>query len=150
MSKAKSFSSYTHANTLNFVGEAIEEVVRSLQESSQKLCQWLYNNQVKDNPSKCCLITIKKKLQKLTSETHLSKAARVLNFLVLKSTLLFFLLTKLKQQQARKLITNKEHQSKSHQWDAFKSEYRWIQYTVREWIIKNKRLTWKMFSVITN
>ena len=49
-------ASYADDNTLYDSCDTIEEVILSLQSSSEKLFQWLSDNQMKGNPEKCHLI----------------------------------------------------------------------------------------------
>ena len=50
------FSSYADDNTIYDSRNSIDDVISSLKESSEKLFQWLSNNQMKENTDKCHLI----------------------------------------------------------------------------------------------
>ena len=50
------FCSYADDNTVYNSGNSIDEVVSSLQESAEKLFQWISHNQMKENTDKCHLI----------------------------------------------------------------------------------------------
>ena len=50
------FSSYADDNTIYDSGNSIDDVISSLQESAEKLFQWLSHNQMKGNAGKCHLI----------------------------------------------------------------------------------------------
>ena len=54
--KDVNIASYADDNTLYDSCDTIEEVILSLQSSSEKLFQWLSDNQMKGNPEKCHLI----------------------------------------------------------------------------------------------
>ena len=44
--KETEFTSYADNNTLYDTGNTIEDVISSLQESSEKICEWFSNNQM--------------------------------------------------------------------------------------------------------
>ena len=44
--KKTEFTSYADNNTLYDTGNTIEDVISSLQESSEKICEWFSNNQM--------------------------------------------------------------------------------------------------------
>ena len=50
------FVSYADDNTIYDVGDNIDEVIYSLQESSKKLFKWFADNQMKATEDKCQLI----------------------------------------------------------------------------------------------
>ena len=49
------FSSYTDDNTIYDSGNSIDDVISSLQESTEKLFHWFSHNQMKGNTDKCHL-----------------------------------------------------------------------------------------------
>ena len=50
------FANYTDDNTIYDAGDNIDEVIFSLQESSEKLFKWFADNKMKTNEDKCHLI----------------------------------------------------------------------------------------------
>ena len=54
--KETEFTSYADNNTLYDTGNTTEDVISSLQESSEKICEWFSNNQMKGNSGKCHVI----------------------------------------------------------------------------------------------
>ena len=50
------FTSYVDDNTLYDADNTIEEVISSLQESSEKLFKWFSDNQMQGNSGKCHMI----------------------------------------------------------------------------------------------
>ena len=54
--KDTDFSSYADDNTIYDIGDSINDVIASLQDSSEKLFQWFSDNQLKGNTDKCHLI----------------------------------------------------------------------------------------------
>ena len=54
--KGVNIASYADDNTFYDSCDTTEEVILSLQSSSEKLFQWLSDNQMKGNPEKCHLI----------------------------------------------------------------------------------------------
>ena len=54
--KETEFTSYADDNTLYDAGNTIENVISSLQGSSQKFFKWFFDNQVQGNSEKCHLI----------------------------------------------------------------------------------------------
>ena len=54
--KETEFTSYTDDNTLYDAGNTIENVISSLQGSSQKFFKWFFDNQMQGNSEKCHLI----------------------------------------------------------------------------------------------
>ena len=51
--KDTDFASYTDDNTIYDTGDSINDVIASLQDSSEKLFQWFSDNQLKGNADKC-------------------------------------------------------------------------------------------------
>ena len=56
MLKDTDFASYADDNTIYDIGDIINDVIASLQDSSEKLFQWFSDNQLKGNTDKCDLI----------------------------------------------------------------------------------------------
>ena len=54
--KDTDFASYADDNTIYDIGDSINDVIASLQDSSEKLFQWFSDNQLKGNTDKCHLI----------------------------------------------------------------------------------------------
>ena len=54
--KDTDFASYADDNTIYDIGDSINDVIASLQDSSEKLFQWFSDNQLKGNTDKCRLI----------------------------------------------------------------------------------------------
>ena len=54
--KGTDFASYADDNTIYDIGESINDVIASLQDSSEKLFQCFSDNQLKGNTGKCYLI----------------------------------------------------------------------------------------------
>ena len=50
------FPSYAGNNTIYDIGDSINDVIASLQDSSEKLFQWFSDNQLKGNTEKCHLV----------------------------------------------------------------------------------------------
>ena len=53
MLKDTDFASYADDNTVYDIGDSINDVTASLQDSSEKLFQWFSDNQLKGNTDKC-------------------------------------------------------------------------------------------------
>ena len=56
MLKDTDFASYVDDNTIYDIGDSINDVIASLQDSSEKMFQWISNKQLKGNTDKCHLI----------------------------------------------------------------------------------------------
>ena len=56
MLKDTDFASYADNDTIYNIGDSINDVTAALQDSSEKLFQWFYDNQLKGNTDKCHLI----------------------------------------------------------------------------------------------
>ena len=54
--KDTDFASYADDNTIYDIGDSINDVIASLQDSSEKLFKWFSDNQLKGNTDKCHLI----------------------------------------------------------------------------------------------
>ena len=54
--KETDFACYVDDNTIYDIGDSINDVIASLQDSSEKLFQWFSDNQLKGNTDKCHLI----------------------------------------------------------------------------------------------
>ena len=54
--KDTDFASYADDDTIYDIGDSVNDVIASLQDSSEKLFQWFSNNQLKGNTNKCHLI----------------------------------------------------------------------------------------------
>ena len=55
--KKVDFASYADDNTPCVMGNGVKEAINSLKEASDKLFYWFANNQMKENPGKCHLLT---------------------------------------------------------------------------------------------
>ena len=53
------FASYDDDNTPYVIGDGVIQVTESLEETPDKLFCWFANNEMKQNPNKCHLITSK-------------------------------------------------------------------------------------------
>ena len=56
MLKDTAYASYPDDNTIYDIRDSINDVITSLQDSSEKLFQWFSDNQLKENTDKCHLI----------------------------------------------------------------------------------------------
>ena len=55
--KKVDFASYADDNTPCVIGNGVKGAINSLKEASDKLFYWFANNQMKENPGKCHLLT---------------------------------------------------------------------------------------------
>ena len=55
--KKVDFASYADDNTSYVTGNGVKEAIKSLKKASDELFYWFANNQIKENPDKCHLLT---------------------------------------------------------------------------------------------
>ena len=101
------FASYADDNTIYDVGNNIDEVIFSLQESSEKLFKWFADNLMKTNEDKCHLIASRKKLTEIQEGDFPIKnsgSEKLLDVYIIANLILIFMLTIYAVNQNKKKI----------------------------------------------